>query len=303
MAPFYFMISLSVMIFIAVCLLGVCLGSFVNALVWRLHEQGVLGKENREKRKEGTAESSKTRHSSLVTRDLSILRGRSMCPHCEHRLAWYDLLPVLSWLQLEGKCRYCKQRISIQYPLVEIMTSILFIVSYSALRPGGPLDYLAYGLWAVLLVLFMALVVYDLRWMLLPDKLTRVASAAALLLAAVTMIQDGFSLGELLGPVLGIVGIAGVFYILFQISKGKWIGGGDVKLGVSLGLIAGSLPSALLIIFLASLVGSLVGVPMLLRGKKKQKRIPFGPFLIAATIFTYLYGQKLIDWYLGLAGL
>src|SRR5690348_8244818 len=103
--------------------LGLGLGSFVNALVWRLHEQELAEEEPKHKRAKGKAR-------QLSAKELSIVSGRSMCPDCHHELAPQDLIPVLSWLWLRGKCRYCSKPISWQYPLVELVTAALFIVSY-----------------------------------------------------------------------------------------------------------------------------------------------------------------------------
>src|SRR3954465_436221 len=100
------------MIIAVLVVLGLCLGSFVNALVWRLHEQEEGGSKK------------------AAAKKLSIIKGRSMCPHCKHALKPIDLIPVISWLSLRGKCRYCSKPISIQYPIVELSTALLFVVSY-----------------------------------------------------------------------------------------------------------------------------------------------------------------------------
>ena len=98
-----------VWVIIILAWLGLCAGSFVNALVWRLHEQ---------------------KRSKKADKKLSILNGRSMCVHCRHELTWYDLIPLFSWLLLRGKCRYCKKPISWQYPIVELATAAVFVLSY-----------------------------------------------------------------------------------------------------------------------------------------------------------------------------
>lgn len=148
---------------------GLCLGSFVNALVWRLHEQA------KKQKKETT---------------LSITKGRSMCPHCRHNLSWRDLIPVFSWLRLRGKCRYCKKPISGQYPLVELMTATLFVGSYLFwpldLQAVG--DWTHFGLWLVILTGFMALLVYDLKWMLLPNRIMYPLFVVGALLALICIL-------------------------------------------------------------------------------------------------------------------
>lgn len=273
------MTYLNTMVIFVLIILGLCFGSFVNALVWRVYKQDSTGKK--------------------ATDKYSILRGRSMCVNCGHTLAWYDLLPVISWISLGGKCRYCKKPISWQYPLVELLTAGLFVLSYMfwPLALGSTLS-VQFGLWLMLLTGFVALAVYDLRWMILPDRIVFPMQAIAALFLLSVFIASGGDWQVLGGPVAGILSSAGVFYVLFQLSDGKWIGGGDVKLAVVIGLVVGGAAEALLMLFIASVFGSLVGIPLLVQGKVKAKsKMPFGPFLIVATIITVLFGSDLLAWY------
>jgi len=230
----------------------------------------------------------------------SILHGRSMCVECEHPLKWNDLIPVISWVGLKGKCRYCKKPISAQYPAVELATAGLFGLSYAyfPLQPlNGGAEYLLLALWLSIIVGFMAMTVYDLRWMLLPDKLTKIFTVFAVVYVLVNalMVNDPSVISRAL---FGVAIVGGLFYTLFQVSGGKWIGGGDVKLGFMLGLLAGGVLEGFMVIFLASLLGTLASVPLLAGGKDKLKmRIPFGPFLIAATIIVFLFSADIINWY------
>ncbi len=255
--------------------LGLCFGSFVNALVYRTHE-----------------------NSRKKTKKFSIVNGRSLCVHCRHTLAWYDLVPVLSWLSLRGKCRYCKKPISWQYPLVELASATSFVFSYLFWPYGFNLTGLIlFGFWVVFLIGFAALFVYDIRWMLLPHKIVY-----PLLALAVTQVLLHSLLERdpaiLLNACFGLLTVGGLFYVLFQISGGKWIGGGDVKLGFMLGLLAGGFFEGLLVIFLASLIGTVVSIPILGFGKSAlKKRIPFGPLLLTAFVLVYLFGSDIIAWY------
>jgi prepilin signal peptidase PulO-like enzyme (type II secretory pathway) len=262
--------------------LGLCAGSFVNALVWRLHEQA------KPKKKRAASD-----------HDLSVSRGRSMCPNCKHQLAAHDLIPVISWLSLKGKCRYCKKPISWQYPLVELLTSGLFVWSYLAWPLGfGVEGSLQLGFWLVFMTGFMALAIYDLRWMLLPDKIVYPLTALAGLLVLAQVFIFGGGLELLLNVAASVAIAGGIFYALFQISKGTWIGGGDVKLGLLIGLILGRPALSMGMLFLASVLGCLYALP-LLNNKKLQKtsRIPFGPFLMLATIVLMIYGPSILVWY------
>lgn len=269
------------MIVLFIILAGLCLGSFVNALVWRIHKQ---------------EEALATHQHQKSQKDLSILHGRSMCTSCNHKLAAKDLIPVFSWIMLGGKCRYCHKPISWQYPMVEIITSALFTFSYVF----WPYGFAAFGvfqliIWLILLVGFMALIVYDLRWMILPDRITFVLIGLVFLQIIVEIIVFK-DISLLLPAIIGILTTSGLFYVLFQVSDGKWIGGGDVKLAIALGALVGGPYESLLLIFVASLLGTLVSIPIIIK-KGRSHHIPFGPFLIISTMIVYLFGQQIISWY------
>ncbi len=264
---------------------GLCFGSFVNALVWRLHEQ--------------SKEIGKKKPNNKYLNKLSVAKGRSMCPHCKHELAAKDLLPLVSWISLKGKCRYCSKPISWQYPVVEATTALLFVVSYlywPVAIEGAQI--LSFGLWLVLLVGFMALIVYDLRWLILPDRIMMPLGLIAAFTACVGVATADHPLRALVNTVLAVAVGGGIFYFLFQISSGKWIGGGDVKLGWVLGLVVATPARALLLIFAASALGCLISLPLLAAKRlKPQSTIPFGPFLILAAIVVRLFGHSILYWY------
>jgi leader peptidase (prepilin peptidase) / N-methyltransferase len=224
-----------------------------------------------------------------------------MCPHCKHELSPLDLVPVLSWLQLKGKCRYCKQPISKQYPLVELLTATLFVYSYIfwPVTLGG-LNWIGFAIWLLLLTILVALFVYDQKWMELPNNLVAVATILACLLILIQYVSGVASFSDLVTALMGGALLFGLFYALFYISKEQWIGGGDVKLAPALGLLAGSPLLAMLLLFIASLIGSLIGIPLMLlqkNGSKSGIKLPFGPLLIVGLFVTFFFGQDLVDWY------
>lgn len=267
------------MIAVLLLVLGLCLGSFINALVWRLHEQ------DKPKAKQAKA-------------NLSITKGRSVCTHCKHVLGPLDLIPVLSWVFLRGKCRYCKKPISWQYPAVEILTAVLFVISYLAWPLGfEPLGAAQLIIWLGVLVILLALAVYDIKWMILPDRLVR--PLGIVVVAEVIVVALGLSEPwHVAQALIGALCLGGLFWVLFQVSDGRWIGGGDVKLGAVLGLLVGGPVASILLLFLASLMGTIAALPMLLTGKKVlTRKMPFGPFLIAAAVIVYLCGAGLVTWY------
>ena len=268
------------MIIIAIFVLGVLLGSFVNALVWRLHEQ------TRQKKPSAT-----------FAKDLSIVKGRSMCPHCRHILAAKDLVPVLSWLWLRGRCQYCHQPISQQYPAVELLTGLLLTLGYVVWPVFDAVGVVQFGFFIVFTVFFIALALYDLKWFLLPNKLVfPLIGLAAAQVALLAIWQQSF--GDAWQPVAGAAIVYGLFWGLYQVSKGQWLGGGDVKLVIALGLIAGSPVRALLVVFCASLLGTFASFPLLLKGRKGMtQHIPFGPYLLAGCFLVVLFAGNIFDWY------
>lgn len=273
------------MIEVALCLIGLCIGSFVNAVVWRLHEQA--------------KEAKKKQPDKQYLGRLSIKRGRSMCPHCKQELQMVDLIPVISWLSLAGKCRYCRKPISIQYPLVELLTGVLFALSYVFWPlPVEGLQLVLFGLWLVLLGGFMALIVYDFKWFLLPNRLVYPLSLVAGAFAVINILDATEPLKAALNTLLAVLVGGGIFHLIFQLSNGKLIGGGDVKLGWLLGLVAGTPARSFLFIFLASVLGSVASLPLVVNQKLKLKsKVPFGPFLIIGAILVQLFGADILSWY------
>jgi len=233
----------------------------LNCLIWRLHSE-------------------------------ESIMGRSYCPKCRKQIVWYDNIPVFSFLFLGGKCRYCKKKISVQYPVVEFITGILFTLAfiYAPLHPSQEGNLLrSFFIISVMIIIF----IYDLRWYLILDKVT---IPAGIIVFFINILLD-FNWINLL-----ISGIIGSSFFLFQfiISRGKWIGGGDIRLGALMGLALGW-PMVILAIFLAYLIGSVVGIGLILGGKKKWgSMVPLGVFLSTASIITLFWGSEILSWYLGI---
>jgi prepilin signal peptidase PulO-like enzyme (type II secretory pathway) len=272
------------MIFVIFGVVGLAFGSFVNAWVWRtrqvLDDAGEPKKLNKKEKAE-----------------YSILKGRSMCPSCRQSLKALDLIPLFSWLFLAGKCRYCKKPISVQYPIVEFATAVLFVVSYVLLPTGTNWEWVGLFTWLIGLIGLIALAVYDAKWMILPNTILRPIYG---LVGAGLVIQ--FIMGRPLTQIFSILGAiavcSGLFLILFLISKGRWIGYGDVMLGLLTGALIGSTMSAIFSIFTASVLGMLWSIPLLMVKKvPKNTKIPFGPFLIAGAILAVFFGTDILNWY------
>jgi leader peptidase (prepilin peptidase) / N-methyltransferase len=273
------------MIITVLAVVGLCLGSFVNAVVWRLHEQHV--------------EKTKKKPNRKYLEKLSISMGRSVCPSCKHVLSASELIPVLSWITLGGKCRHCHRPISWHYPVVELLTAVLFVASYIWWPvPFDAAEKLVFVLWLALLAGLIALLVYDAYWKILPNRLIYPLTVLASGMALINVTISDRPLASLLNLVGAVVLGGGIFYVLFQVSEGKWIGGGDVRLGWLLGLVSATPARSLLFIFLAALGGSLFSLPLMAsRRLKRNSVIPFGPFLIIGLIIVQLFGADVLHWY------
>lgn len=290
------------MIILLLVCLGLVLGSFANATIWRLYQQDaqLTGRARKGKKVRGIEAGRKPE-------DFSILTGRSMCTHCGHQLAVMDLIPVFSYLWLRGRCRYCGKPIE-DTPLIELIVPVLFVLSYMwwpySFSTTWSVGNTGFYFWLIFLVGFVILSMYDLRWFLLPDRvlLSLFVLGLAQLALQVFIFQGGLTV--VLDAMWGVICIAGVFWLLHLVSHGSWIGFGDVKLGVVLGLLVGGPINALLVIFIASLLGSLAALPLVIKGKAHATTpVPFGPFLMIATVIVVLFGASISTWYQALLGI
>ncbi len=266
--------------------------------------------------------------------------GRSYCVGCKKQLKWYDLFPLFSYLFLRGKCRYCGFKLSIEYPLIEFLMGLLIAGVFVKFLPSDILttvypyeDYIVLGLnslfYTVTVVTLTAVFLTDMKTGYIPDRITYPSIwTLFILLLATTATKIYFlyasfnssSLGEYLLPphsnyfydislriaeplyygclMAFLIGL--FFYILIVLTKGKGMGGGDLKLGVFLGLAFG-FPYSLVVLMLSFLLGALFGLGLIiLRLKKFGQTIPFGPFLSLAGIITLFWGDKILAWYLSL---
>ena len=270
--------------------LGACLGSFVNCLAWR----------------QANGE--------------SVLAGRSHCTSCGHVLGVLDLIPVVSWLALRGRCRHCGQRVSPRYVIVEVLMTVLFAAV--VVRYGVSVQTAAY---LVLVCILMAVALVDLDTFTIPNGF--VLAGCVLWLVTIWFMPaprvDAFSVGSLfagwvhpggavaLDGIVGAVGVAGGVLLLSlvfdMVTKRSSLGGGDVKLLFMVGLFLG-LAGSMLNLLVACVVGLAFAVVRGLSAPSSQdedesirtRAIPFGPAITAATVFTLLAGPTILTWYAGL---
>ena len=237
-----------------VFLFGLAIGSFLNVLIDRL------------------------------PRGENVITGRSRCDHCGKTLRWFELIPLLSFMLQGRRCRRCHKGLSWQYPIVEFVTAMGFMVIFQSqtqsLALGG-----SWLIFSALLVIFVA----DLKTQIIPDSMVVVGIIGVFFqsqsrLAGLALFQSAF-------------GAAGFFLFLWLVTRGKGMGLGDVKLAFLMGLLSG-FPKIVVASYLAFLTGALTGVILILLGKKKLKgHIAFGPFLVLGTWVAFIWGQQLIDWW------
>jgi len=226
-----------------------------------------------------------------LPREESVVRGRSHCERCKKTLQWYDLIPLISFISLKGRCRYCHARLSFVYPIVEITTGVLFVITTIFVLNGLKFSIsdfqflisLIYYLFivSVLIVIFFA----DLKCEIIPDK---IVFPAIVVSALYLILNTQYSILPYLLSALG----AGLFFLLlFLITKGKGMGLGDVKFAFLMGLILGY-PNIVISLYIAFLTGAIIGVALILWKKRKMSgaTIPFGPFLVLGTLTALFWG-------------
>jgi leader peptidase (prepilin peptidase)/N-methyltransferase len=220
----------------------------------------------------------------------SLVKPRSRCPKCGYQLAWYDNVPILSWLSLGGKCRRCRAGISVQYPLVEAVVAVLW---GTAVWHFGPTFEAVVG--AAFGTILLGIAVTDARHYLIPDEYTLGGGLLGLAVA----LREGLP-----GLFAAVVGAAAGFFLLLIVAWAgekafgkEAMGGGDIKMMAMVGTFVGW-KGVLLTVFGGALLGTLVFVPLTLRHKKL---VPFGVFLAAAAAATWLFGDRIIGWYLAYA--
>ena len=246
----------------AIFVFGALIGSFLNVCIVRLPEER------------------------------SIVRPRSHCPSCGHQIAWYDNLPVLSFVLLRGRCRACGVRISPLYPTVELLTGALAVALW--MRLGTTLAFAGYFLFAAALV---TITFIDLDHRIIPDVISLPGIAVGLAVSFVSPLVTP------LGAVLGVLAGGGVLLAIasgYEMFRGReGMGGGDVKLLAMIGAFLGW-QSVFVTLMVASLIGSIIGIGLMIYQRADTKlAIPFGPFLAGGALVSLFFGDRIIAFYFG----
>ncbi len=247
---------------ITIFLIGLVIGSFSNVCIYRL------------------------------PRNESVIFPASHCPACNQSIKWYDNIPLLSYLLLKGKCRYCQSRISVQYPLVEFLTGFIYLALF--LFYGLQLKTLAYMLFCSALIIITFI---DLKEQIIPDVISLPLLAIGFLFSI--FIKNISPLNSLLGILSGggtlfLIAIVGSY-----LFKKEAMGGGDIKLAAMIGAFLGW-QLTLLSLFLGFFFGAIVGIVVLIKNKEKNEKsdsIPFGPFIALGSVLTLFFGKAILNWY------
>ena len=241
---------------IIIFLYGIIIGSFLNVCIYRIPK-----KEN-------------------------IVTTRSHCMSCGYQLRWYDLIPLFSWLALGGRCRKCKAKISVQYPAIEALNGVLYLIVF--LRYGVSIETLLYCLMASAL---LALSVIDFRTFEIPLGF----NVFIAVLGLVRVLTDLTNWQEY---AVGFFAVSVVLYIIYVLTKGRGIGGGDIKLMAASGLLLGW-KCNILAFLLGCIIGSVIHL-LRMRFTKAERVLAMGPYLSIGIYISALWGTQLIDWYLSL---
>lgn len=251
----------STVVMLYMLLIGLCVGSFLNVVIYRLP----LGQ--------------------------SLVSPGSRCPKCGYALRWYDNIPVLSWAALAGRCRQCRTPISIQYPVVEVVTGLLFLL-VAWLTPAGPLLISRLILVAILVALFGI----DLEHQILPNTITLPGMVVGLMFSAIA--PPGWQ-DALLGAVLGAGVLYGIAAAYYAVRREDGLGMGDVKMLAMIGAFLGW-KAVLVTLVLSSFSGAILGMALTAAQRGGMKlALPFGTFLAVGALAAMLAGEPLIAWYSG----
>ena len=251
-----------ILLYIFIFLYGLVIGSFVNVLIYRLPA-----------------------HENIAT-------VNSHCMSCGHRLQWYDLVPLFSWLALKGRCRYCGEKISIQYPMIEAINGAGYVLIF--VMNGFTVTSVCYALAYSMLV---AIAVIDWRTYEIPAGLNIAILCFGLIRAIVLWAMDGWAVDTILYYGIGMISVSLFLFLLFVLTKGRGIGGGDIKLMAAAGLLLGW-KHILLALVLGCIFGSVIHL-ILMKVRDKGRVLAFGPYLSLGIFLTMLFGDPLIDWYMG----
>ena len=233
-----------------------------------------------------------------LKQDTSILKKRSHCLFCQRKLTWKELIPIFSFLFQKRKCLGCGRKISWQYPLVEFFTAALFVLVFWKFFVPSVLGIIVTSYLLLVTCFLIIIFVYDLKYYLVSDKVIYpIIVLVVIWHLIIGLVLKHYTSGELFKPIYGALIGGGLFLLIVLISKEKWMGWGDVKIAIFMGLLLGP-QKTILALFLAFLSGAIISIFLIMLKRKKLKsEIPFGPFLALATLIALIWGSVILEWY------
>lgn len=284
-------------------IVGAILGSFAVASTWRLRACQ-LSSDKSSGYRLSKEEKSEFEFIKNLAKDGKSSKY-SHCLHCHRQLNAFDMVPIISWVILGGKCRTCKKPIGKAEFFTEVGLCVAFFVSYLVwpLPLNSLIGWVLLIVWLLILLCCAIHIVYDSKWLLLLDNITMMIFILSILFVVLRYVLTGGGLqATLISLALSAAILPGLYGLLYFISKGAWIGFGDVKLLIPLSIMLPNWPYALLFLFLANFIGFVTLLPGVASGKvSSTARIPFGPFLIIAWFITMLWGKYIVQTYIGSA--
>jgi len=227
----------------------------------------------------------------------SVVSGRSKCFNCAKKLKWHELLPIASFVLLKGKCSACQAKISWQYPLVETMTGIIFVLLFqqSQISNLKTQNFLDFGFWILIFSFLIIIAVYDYRHQIIPNLFVWIFNGLAFA-GLFFALGGGFRILNWNNLLAGFMLFA-FFALLWGVSKGKWMGFGDAKLALGIGWLLGT-AKGIAAVTLSFWIGAIVGVWLIYLNKNKyglKSKVAFGPFMILGTAISFFWGEKIIS--------
>ncbi len=281
------------LIYLVLIFLGLCFGSFAGASMWRLRALQLM-----EDKDEGERVNMSEYNSLHKLTKASPLNDRSQCLHCSYKLRWYDMVPLVSWLVLKGKCRKCHKKIGYLEPMIELGLAVFFVASYVfwPYRLDSGVEVFHLVLWLLSGIVLAILFAYDAKWSMLPDKANYTFIGLGFCNALLVFFSASDKSDKIINILVSVIILSGIYLALYIISKGKWIGFGDIKLGLGLALMLADWKLAFIALFFANFIGCLIVIPGMVAGKiKRNSHVPFGPLLITGYVVAGLAGNYLVN--------
>lgn len=260
----------AIVIYGVILLYGIVIGSFLNVCIYRIPNK------------------------------TNIALGRSHCMGCDTDIKLYDLIPVISFLLLRGKCRACKSEISIQYPIIEALNGILYVAVFHIYGWNGLATVLLNVVYCMVISLLLVISVIDMRTQLIPNVLNLVLVLFGVLAVIIVYVGSNGDWKLISEYFIGFFAISFFLYLIFYITGGRGIGGGDVKLMAGAGLLLGW--KLVIVAFLIGAISAAIIHPILMRVKKVGRVMAFGPYLALGIVCALFFGERIVNWYIGYMG-